>query len=116
MPRPSPPITGGTYTLQTPYAIHPLDAVASVHMDPHLNVTSLNLRPGREVHAFPDGTAQIVEAGTKGQTVLANKPRPVQPPTPGVMVRKKHQALTEELQRAHEDESVAIQATNFILA
>lgn len=115
-PQPSHPSTSSTYKLQTPLAVHPLDAVASVALDPMLNVTALNLRRGHEVHVQPDGSAFVVEAGTNGQTALLNKPRTVIPQSTGTVVRREHQQITAELYAAHQDPDVATKAINFILA
>jgi len=117
IPQPTPPITAGAYTSQVPLAVQPLDAIASVIMDPLLNERTLHLRQGNTIHSYPDGTVQVVAPGTKGQTALLNKPRPdASSQSPGVIVRRQYQSLTEEMHAAHLNEMVAIKATNFILA
>ena len=114
-PGPSAPSTSSTYRLQPPVAVHPLDAVASVALDPMLNVTTLNLKRGHEVHLQADGTAVVVQAGTSGETVLLQKPA-VPPPSTGVVVRREQQQITADLYAAHQDPDVATRAINFILA
>lgn len=110
----SDPSTTNTYNLQPPTSVHSLDAVASVALDPLLNVTCLNLKRGNEVQLQPDGSAFVTQPGTNGQTPVPYAQ--IIPPHAPTVVRRRQQQITEELHAAHQDPEVALKAINFILA